>query len=322
MKFRQLVVVLVCFLLISCVYLTQNLQKDAKAQTTPSTYFGVDIAFQGVNATEQLIDQISNYTNLVVFGSTNTTYDDGSLTQVCNYALGRNLYFMVFTAWNIHPSAAWMASANSQYGNHFLGFYIDDELGGKQLENGTYQFVKSAVNVTDAQFKFTNGLSRYLSIFRNQSNWPTFTSDYSLYYFDYQAGYDTVFAEFVWGYSRQLNVALCRGAATVQGKDWGAMITYAADTGQMESGADLYTDMLYAYTNGAKYIIIFDSDKNYTQNILGPEHFDAMNQFWQYMQAHPQTDIPTSVRTAYVLPAGFRLWFSWSRRQNLGTLAS
>jgi len=309
MRFRQLLVVLISITLTSTVLLNQNLPIVAKVQTTPNTYFGVDIAFQGVNATEQLIDQISNFTNLVVFGSTNTTYDDGSLTQVCHYALQKNLYFLVFTAWNIHPSAAWIATANSQYGNHFLGFYIDDELGGKQLENGTYQFVRSAVNVTDAQIKFTNGLSRYLNIFRNQSNWPTFTSDYSLYYFDYQAGYDTVFAEFVWGYSRQLNVALCRGAATVQGKNWGAMITSVADSSQIESGADLYNDTVNAYNNGAKYVLIFDSDKNYTQNILDQEQFDAMNQFWQYMQAHAQTVIPISERTAYVLPAGFAYGF-------------
>jgi len=68
----------------------------AKVQTTPNTYFGVDIAFQGVNATEQLIDQISNFTNLVVFGSTNTTYDDGSLTQVCHYALQKKLVLLGF----------------------------------------------------------------------------------------------------------------------------------------------------------------------------------------------------------------------------------
>ena len=311
MKFGQLLVVFVSFLLVSSVYSTFSLPGKAETQTTPKTYFGVDIAFQGVSATEELIDKVCNFTNLVVFGSTNTTYDDVALTQVCDYALDKGMYFIVFTAWNIHPSKEWIAAAPNQWGNHFLGFYIDDELGGKQLENSTFQFVKNAINVTDAQAKFTQGLGRWLSFFPGQSNWPIFTSDYALHYFDYQAGYDTVFAEYVWGYSRQMAVAQIRGAATAQGKDWGVMITNAADVPEfyVEEGHDLYNDMTYAYDNGAKYIIVFDSDRNWTQNVLGQEQFDAMKQFWQYMQTHPQVDIPTSERTAYVLPAGYAYGF-------------
>jgi hypothetical protein len=311
MKFGQLLVVLVSFLLVSSVYSTFSLPSKAETQTMPKTYFGVDIAFQGVSATEQIIDKVCNFTNLVVFGSTNTTYDDVALTQVCDYALDKGIYFIVFTAWNIHPSKEWIAAASNQWGNHFLGFYIDDELGGKQLENSTFQFVKNAVNVTDAQAKFTQGLGRWLSFFPGQSNWPIFTSDYALHYFDYQAGYDTVFAEYVGGYSRQMAVAQVRGAATAQGKDWGAMITNAANVPDLyaEPGPDLYNDTRYAYDNGAKYIIVFDSDKNYTQNVLGQEQFDAMSQFWQYMQNHPQTNSPISERTAYVLPAGYAYGF-------------
>ncbi len=310
MKFIQLIIVLVALLLISSICLSQNLTNTAKAQTTSKTYFGVDIAFQGVAATEQFIDKICNFTNLVVFGSTNTTYEDSSLTQVCQYALDKGMYFMVFTAWNARPSQQWMATAPIQWGNHFLGFYIDDELGGKQLENSTYQFVRNANNITDAQTKFTGTLSRYLTVFHNQSNWPTFTSDYSLYYFDYKVGYDTVFAEFVWNYSRQINVALCRGAASMEGKNWGAMISWKYDVSPfIESGTDLNKDLMYAYNNGAKYIIIFDTDKNYTQNILGQEHLDVMNQFWNYIQNHSHSNGPISERTAYVLPAGFAYGF-------------
>ena len=56
-----------------------------------------------------------------------------------------------------------------------------------------------------------------------------YTSDYALYWFDYKAGYDTVFTEFGWNNSRQMDIALCRGAATVKGKDWGAIITWTYD---------------------------------------------------------------------------------------------
>ena len=58
---------------------------------------------------------------------------------------------------------------------------------------------------------------------------PAFTSDYALYWFDYLAGYNCVFAEL--GGTREQpdneiqQIDLCRGAADVQGKQWGAIIT-------------------------------------------------------------------------------------------------
>ena len=55
---------------------------------------------------------------------------------------------------------------------------------------------------------------------------PLFTSDYGLYWYDYLSGYSTVFAEFVGDQSRQIAVALDRGAANALGKNWGVMITY------------------------------------------------------------------------------------------------
>ena len=70
-------------------------------------------------------------------------------------------------------------------------------------------------------------------------------------------------------YSQQLNLDLVRGAATSQSKDWGVMITWKYNTPPyMESGPELYSDMKLAYDNGAKYIIVFDGDQNWTQNIL------------------------------------------------------
>ena len=135
-------------------------------------------------------------------------------------------------------------------------------------------------------------------------------SDYALYWFDYKAGLSTVFAEFGWNYSRQLNVALCRGAATVQNKNWGVMIDWTyTNPPYLESGPQLLDDMKLAYDNGAKYIIIFDSNENYTQSTLQPEHLQAMQQFWQYAQANPRPSDPPSSRVAFVLPNDYGYGF-------------
>ena len=52
------------------------------------------------------------------------------------------------------------------------------------------------------------------------------TSDYALYWFNYVGGYDTILAQFGWNSSVNQQIALVRGAATLQNKDWGAIITW------------------------------------------------------------------------------------------------
>jgi hypothetical protein len=150
---------------------------------------------------------------------------------------------------------------------------------------------------------------------------PLFTSDYALYWFDYKAGYDVVFAEFGWNYSRTLNVALCRGAAKMQNKDWGVMVTWTYNQPPyLESGSELYNDLVLAYENGAKYILVFDTNKNYTHKTLQGEHLAELKRFWQYTRDNPRVSDPIRNRVAYILPKdyayGFRgpddkIWGLW-----------
>ena len=208
----------------------------------------------------------------------------------------------------------------------------------KKVENNLtspvkYPIVKTATNYSNAAESYVNTMNLLLrngsfSIaqrFAYPTEYQLFTSDYGLYWYDYQAGYNTVFTEFGWetGWandSQQLNVALCRGAATDFNEDWGVMITLTHSL-QIEPGPALYSDMVVAYENGAKYIIVFDSNANFTQNVLQQGQLDAMKQFWQYVQANPRTITPVSDRTAYVLPEdygyGFRgpddkIWGLWN----------
>jgi hypothetical protein len=204
-----------------------------------------------------------------------------------------------------------------------LGFYLWDENGGKQLDLYEYKAVVKADNYTDASNQFVNNLGRGLN-WMNYTDPATpalFTSDYALYWFDYKAGYDVLLAQFGWNYSRQLNIALCRGAATMQNKEWGAIIAWTyTQPPYIESREELYKDLVLAYENGAKYILVFDSNENYTQGILKEEHLAALKQFWQYMQNNPRENSSISDRVAYVLPKdygyGFRgpsdkIWGLW-----------
>jgi len=89
----------------------------------------------------------------------------------------------------------------------------------------------------------------------------------------------------------------------------------------MESGAKLYDDMVLAYQNGAKYILVFDANEGWTENVLMQEHLDAMQKFWTYAQNNPRPQNTASQRTAAVLPEDYaysfrgpsdRIWGLWS----------
>jgi len=209
----------------------------------------------------------------------------------------------------------WVKDARTRWEKRFLGLYAYDEPGGRQLDNATYKVLnETPANYTDAEEKYTSRLSSILGDIRespiNAGNLTLFTSDYALYWFDYKGGYDVVFAEFGWNYSRQLNVALCRGAATAQNKEWGVMITWTYNNPPyLESGDELYEDMVLAYDQGAKYILVFDTNKNYTHGVLEEERLDALKQFWNYAKNNPRKTEASSERVAYVLPEGYAYGF-------------
>jgi len=321
-----IIVLLISSTLIGSYFLAPNLLSQ---EEIPEIFIGVDVAYDDINEIKKLIDEISPYTNLFVIGSTGISYNETRLNEVCQYLYDHDMYFIIYT----HSRTRFEPIKNieTKYPNHFLGVYFDDEQGGKQLDIFEYRWVYEADNSSDAANQFVNNLSAWIKgrSFRNEtqyyeiapSDFYLFTSDYTFYWYNYKAGYDVLFAQFGWNYSRQLNVALCRGAATAQNKDWGAIIAWTYnDPPYIGTGKELYEDMKLAYDNGAKYILVFDSNENYTQGILGKEHFEALKQFWNYTQNNPRTIKEINNRVAYVLPKdygyGFRgpndkIWGLW-----------
>jgi hypothetical protein len=341
--------ILLILLLISPLLINTTITAKAQNNQTTTLYFGVDVAFESISATQQIIDNISSYTNLFIIGcygqkTLNTNgqpiYNETRLNLLSQYIYDKNLSLIVYSDDPRFPSIEWLQNATANFGNKFLGIYYYDEPGGKQLDQANYPAFYYAKNFNDAANRYVNTINWWLRTgafsighyLGNQTQFHLFTSDYGLYWYDFQAGYDTVFAEYGWNigwedYSRQLNAALVRGAATALNKDWGIMITWAyQQPPYMEPGPQLYDDMVSAYENGAKYIIVFDSNKNFTQNVLQQDQLDAMKQFWQYTQKNPRTELPISERSVYVLPEdygdGFRnpndkIWGLWDANYNV-----
>jgi hypothetical protein len=143
------------------------------------------------------------------------------------------------------------------------------------------------------------------------------TSDYALYWWDNLGGYDTVLAELGWNNTVAQEIALARGAANLQGKEWGTIITWKYTTAPyLASGNEIYQQMRTSYEAGAKYILIF----NYAKDMEGPygtlqdEHFAALERFWNDVVQNPNvTRGSVKAEAALVLPENY----GWGlRRQN------
>ena len=202
-----LIILLVSPLLVSC-----SLTAEAQAaQTSPGLYLGVDAAFVDVAQTEQLIDNVSAYTNFFIIGCEQQTgmnhgfgvYNETRLSLISQYVYAKGLNFIVYSDDPTYPSKNWIGNATDNFGGRFMGIYYFDEPGGKQLDQVKYPPVTSADNFTDAADRYVNMLHLFLRdapfaisrSFETPAQAHLFTSDYGLYWYDYQGGYDTVFSE-------------------------------------------------------------------------------------------------------------------------------
>jgi len=311
------------------------------SSASPTKDFYVGVTFGGNTAEEAklLIDEVKNYTNVFVVDSFPISQNEEELNEICDYAVQNGLHIIVYFAWfSDYWQANLLDTAKQRWGEKFLGVYLYDEPGGVQLDSNGIKYGR----VGPTPINQSQAASRYLRSFQTANrgksdmqmlkmrNIQTFTSDYALYWYDYKAGYDIVFAEL--GLNslsnntqlRQMTAEFVRGAATVQNKDWGAIITWKYNSAPyIESGQDLYNDMMLAYNYGAKYVLVFNYpyDSNSTYGILKQEHLDALKNFWNHTNSNPPASSTSHGRTAFVLPKddgyGFRgpndiFWGFWS----------
>ena len=244
---RLLSTVLVFLVAGSTLFVNQRTANgQVTSQGSPDVYFGVYLAYANTptGTAKELIDTVGGYTNLFVSGSSLISGTGRWLNETLQYAYDKGLYFISFPPGGTgYPGPGgnarlieWFTYAHKTWGDHLLGFLTPeiDEPAGKQLDvsRDAWFRVQSATDYSDAARQFENNIGSLLNQTRektsvlNSTVYPLFTCDYALYQFDYNAGFDVVFAEFGWNYSRQINAALCRGAATTQDKDWGAIVLW------------------------------------------------------------------------------------------------
>jgi hypothetical protein len=151
------------------------------------------------------------------------------------------------------------------------------------------------------------------------------TSDYVLYWFDYLGGYDVMLAQLGWNHSTVQDIALVKGAARLQDKAWGSIITWKYDKPPyLDTGENIYEQMVQSYQAGARYILIFNYPKldGNDYGAMQDEHFDALERFWNDV-VQPNTGNPREhgeADVAFVLPKNYgwglrkpndRIWGIW-----------
>ena len=304
-------------------------------ETNPSNedfFFGVSFGGNTTSEAKLLIDKVKGYTNLFVINSWDVTINKTALNEICEYAVNAEMHFMVFFDFISHSTypwhLTWLDTATERWGSKFLGIYLYDEPGGRLIDEGQWRGEKIFENVSDYSdaanqvvTKISSG--RSMQDLKNRSI-SAFTSDYALYWFDYPAGYDAIFVEFGWNHSRIKHVALGRGAANVQDKQWGAIITWTYKRPPyLENGTKMLQDMITAYQAGAQYIIVFNYPKINLNpyGILEEEHFTAMKKFWNSIHSFPRSPFgKIEGQVAFVLPKDYgwgmrnpddRIWAKW-----------
>ncbi len=153
----------------------------------------------------------------------------------------------------------------------------------------------------------------------NRSSVKVFTSDYALYWFDYEAGYDTVLAELGPASNPKQEIALVRGAATMHDKPWGTILTWknSSDPSSLMNGNEMYENLKGSYESGAEYSVVFNyaPDVNGT-GLLQDEHYWAIERFWNEVVQNPEVGNNVIVEDALVLPADY----GWGMRSVTDTI--
>ncbi len=239
-----------------------------------------------------------------------------------------------------------------RWGDSFLGMYYNDEPGGIQLDgNWTDWFLQYGEDINNMGHAATDSLyniyNKLLDAMENGSKpqdydleaaffikhiiredpgltalkrtgIKTFTSDYGLFWFDYLGGYDVMFTELGWNNSIAQQIAQIKGAARLQNKEWGAIVTWKYNRPPyLDSGAEIYKQMILAYEAGAKYITIF----NYPQldgndfGIMKDNHFIALEKLWKTITQQTTTD-QSQPEAVLVLPKNY----GWGMRHPNDTI--
>ena len=219
---------------------------------------------------------------------TKTTYGDIAVQKsngvVINYQLGGTIHL-------------YEPNGNSDMGEET--FYPNGTIQVVKPAETSFSFksyqelldVKPFIDLNDTAQRF-NARDKNNIEFLKANSTNIFTSDYALYWFDYLSGYDVVLGQVGWNLTLNQQIALLRGAADLQNKSWGIVITWKyQQPPYLANGSEILSQMRTAYECGAKYFVLFDyyfDSENSVYGTMTEDHFQALKSFWNNVVDDPQ----------------------------------
>jgi hypothetical protein len=333
---------------------------ESSKPKTASVYFGVAFGGTTVDQAKLLIERTKSYTNLFILnaGRNSLSINQTAVKEICDYAVTQGLSIIINLGVKTKDTPSWQSdffnNSKEAYGDKFLGVYYDDEPMGIPFDwdwqgvfrNGSDAYQDPYLPVLQPLLERLDSASQtgvkpenydveakwYLDLLmRNRghnelksNNITTFTSDYLLYWYDFLGNYDTIFAQIGWNTTLiNQQISQIRGAATLQNKTWGTIITWSTkEPPYLDSPQTVYDQMVTSYNAGAKYITLFNYPYNNSDNpygILTEEHFVVMEKFWRQVATKQNPTVPHG-EAALVLPKDYgwgmrnpndRIWGIW-----------
>ncbi|MCW4015705.1 MAG: hypothetical protein NWF06_04985 [Candidatus Bathyarchaeota archaeon] len=350
---KKFTVPLMCILLIvSAAFFVPSILESQEKETL-DCHVGVTFCGDTAAGAELLIDRVKDYTNLFVLQSGPISENETAMNEICEYAVDAGLDIIVYFG-DLDPRVlnykvetlgqdvlwrtSWINTAKQRWGDNLLAVYYYDEPGGNWLDCEIWNtYIEAVSNVTDyreviANTTYDDVAQRYIEFpsydegyeqLENNSI-PILTSDYVLYWFDYLMGYDVILTEVGWNHTIEQDIALVRGAANLQNKSWGTIITWKYnDPPYLDTPENIYNQMVLSYEAGAEYIVIFNyptypEDNQY--GIMSNEHFEALESFWNDATKEQIVHGSTKAEAVLVLPHNYgwgmrnlqdKIWAFW-----------
>ncbi len=295
-------------------------------------YVGVAFGGDTYEQAKAIIDKTKAYTNLFILQSGPVSVNESATRLICDYATAQGLNIIVsfgdlapdiLEQNNLTWRLTFVNEAKTLYGDQFLGVYYYDERGGIWIDQAAGWYTPPNVDYDATAERFEDGfLSDGGTVALKEAGIPIFCSDYTLYWFDYKSGYDVMLAEAGWNQTLAQDIALVRGAANFQHKDWGVIVTWKYTQPPYIAGGDeVYSQMRDAYAAGAKYITVFDFPYNGTNpyGVMEQEHFDALERLWNDIQ-NGAIERTSQAEAVLVLPQNYgwgmrhpedKIWGFW-----------
>ncbi len=311
-----------------------------KTEETPEIYVGLAFCGNSTAEAKLLIDLVKDFTNLFVLYSGPVSHNETAMTEISEYAIAAELNIIVYFGDldsrvlprnNLEWRLTWVEMAKERWDKKFLGVHYYDEPGGIYIDL-EWDEIMLPRNTTYAELTYDMAANMFITGFLRDDGFETikansldaFVSDYALYWFDYMAGYDVVLAQAGWNHTLAQDIALLKGAAQMQNKSWGEMITWKYRyPPYLDNGENIFEQMRTAYECGAEYFIFFNfpTVEGNPYGIMLDEHFEALELFWNDVVNNPEV-VHGSVEAeaVLVLPRNYgwgmrhaqdRIWGWW-----------